>query len=251
MPDILFERDGHVLEIRLNRPEKRNALTGAMYAGIAEGLETADSDPAIRCVLLSAAGEGFCAGNDLNDFLADRSRLEERPSGRFLRVLSGARTVIVAAVQGNAVGVGTTMLLHCDLIVAASNAAFSVPFVRLGLTPEAGSSLLLPALAGRQRAMEHFLLGEPFGAEQALSYGMVNRVVPPAVLRDTARDLARRIAALPPEAVRETKRLVASGPAGVPARIAEEGPVFSARLGSPEAKEAMTAFFEKRTPRFG
>ncbi|HET6181969.1 MAG TPA: enoyl-CoA hydratase [Acetobacteraceae bacterium] len=238
-----------IMEIRLNRPEKKNALTGAMYAAIADALGAAEADRTVRCVLLCAAGDSFCAGNDLNDFLADRSGIEERPSGWFLRALAGAQTVIVAAVQGAAVGVGATMLLHCDLIVAAPDAALSVPFVRLGVTPEAASSLLLPRLIGHQRAMELFLLGEPIGAEQALAHGLVNRIVEASKLLESARALASRVASLPPEAVRATKRLARTA-AGIAGQMAAEAPVFAERLRSPETKEAMTAFFEKRQPHF-
>jgi enoyl-CoA hydratase/carnithine racemase len=245
---VLVGTADRVMEVRLNRPDKRNALTRAMYGAIADALLAAEADPGIRCVLLCAEGEVFCAGNDLNDFLADQSGIGDRPQGRFLRALTGAKKILVAAVQGSAVGVGTTMLLHCDLILAAQGASFSVPFVRLGVTPEAGSSALLPAALGRQRAMEHFLLGEPFSAELAHACGMVNRIVEPARLGTAARELARAIADLPPEAVCEAKRLVRLD-APLAERMAEEEAVFSKCLRSAEAKEAMAAFFEKRAPR--
>lgn len=247
---ILVSTNDGIAEIRLNRPDKYNAITLAMYQAMADALVASDEDPAVRAVLIVANGETFSAGNDLNDFVANPPAGDDAPVFRFLRAISTARKVVVAAVQGSAVGVGTTMLLHCDLVIAAQSAKLQVPFVSLGLVPEAASTLLLPRLIGYQRAAEFVLLGEPINAETAHRYGMVNRVVADPQLYDTTRSLALAVAARPPEAVRQTKALLRSAPNTVAERIAQEGAVFRARLGSPELKEAVAAFFEKRAPNF-
>lgn len=241
-----------VLELRLDRPDKRNALTRPMYAAMADAFEAAAADRAVRCVLLCGSGDAFCAGNDLADFVSGAPPLaEDSPSRRFLRAISGHPKPIVAAVQGNAVGIGTTMLLHCDLVVLADDARLALSFVKLGLVPEAASSLLLPRLVGHHRAAELMLLGEPVDATTALSLGIGNRVVARAALLPTARDLAQRLAAQAPDALRLTKALLKSPVSDVPGRMEEEGRHFSAQLQSAELKEAVAAFFEKRAPDFG
>jgi enoyl-CoA hydratase/carnithine racemase len=247
---VEFLRDEGILEIRLNRPDKKNALTVAMYAAMADALVAAEPDPAIRVVLFTAAGDAYCAGNDLNDFIAKPPSGPDSPVFRFLRALSEATKVIVAAVQGPAVGIGTTMLLHCDLVVAGQGAKLSVPFVNLGLVPEAASSLLLPRLIGHQRAAELFLLGESFDAAMAHAYGLVNRVVEDAEIQAVARGLARQIAAKAPGAVRLIKKLMKSKSATVPERMVEEAHDFGAQLASAELREAVAAFFQKRPPDF-
>lgn len=244
--------DGGVLELRIDRAEKKNALTRPMYAALADALEAAAANDAVRCVLLCGSGDGFCAGNDLKDFVSGAPPLAEAsPSRRFLAAISTHPKPIVAAVQGVAVGVGTTMLLHCDLVVLAEGAKLSLPFVKLGLVPEAASSLLLPRLAGHQRAAEMMLLGEPIDAAMAHAIGLANRVVPEVELMPTARGLATKLAAQAPTALRLTKALLKSRTTDVPARMEEEGRHFTAQLQSAELKEAVAAFFEKRAPEFG
>ncbi len=244
--------EGGVLELRMDRPEKRNALTRPMYTALAEALEAAAGDAAVRAVLLCGSGDGFCAGNDLADFISGAPPLgEDSPSRRFLRAISSQPKPIVAAVQGNAVGIGTTMLLHCDLVVLAEGAKLLLPFVKLGLVPEAASSLLLPRLVGHQRAAEMMLLGEPLDAATAREVGLANRVVAPAALMETARGLALKLAAQAPTALRLTKALLKGGAGEVAARMDEEARLFTAQLQSDELKEAVAAFFEKRAPNFG
>jgi enoyl-CoA hydratase/carnithine racemase len=243
--------EGGIATIAFARPDKKNAITAAMYAAMADGLAAAAADPAVRAVLITGSAECFTAGNDLQDFLANPPSGEDSPVWRFLRGLAGFPKPVVAAPCGVAVGVGTTLLLHCDLVYAGDNARFSVPFAALGLCPEAASSLLMPAIAGWQRAAEKLLLGEPFGAEEAREMGIVNRVLPAAEAIGFARAQAAKLAALPPASLRETKRLMKGAMAdAIPARMAEEGVVFGRMLRAPEAREAFTAFFEKRRPDF-
>ena len=246
---VVISRADGVLEIRLDRPEKKNALTRAMYDAMADAFEQVDADPTLRVGLLTGTGDTFTSGNDITDFQA-RGTSGRSSASRFLPTISTMQKPLIAAVNGAAVGVGTTMLMHCDLIVAARSARFVMPFTSLGLVPEAASSLLFPRLLGTQRASALLLLGEPLDAEAAHEWGFVNRVVDDARLMDTAREMARRLAALPPEAVRLTKRLIRHGTPDVSARMAEELALFSERLGSPEAREAFAAFMEKRKPDF-
>jgi enoyl-CoA hydratase/carnithine racemase len=206
--------------------------------------------PAIRAVLFSGAGGAFCAGNDLNDFVGDPPTGMESPAFRFLRAVSTAQKVLVAAVHGAAVGIGTTMLLHCDLVVAVRSAKLSLPFVALGLVPEAASTLLLPRAVGHLRATELLLLGEPIDAETALRWGLVNRIVDDERLIDTAMELVTRVASLPPAAVRLTKQLLKDDRGGVGVRIEQEADIFLDRLKAPEFQEAASAFLEKRPPDF-
>jgi enoyl-CoA hydratase/carnithine racemase len=248
---IVVGIEDRIARVELARVDKKNALTGEMYAQLAAALERADGDPQVRAVLLHGTAECFCAGNDLADFLSRGPGSGPSPAFAFMRALSGARKPVVAAVGGPAVGIGTTMLLHCDLVFAATNAKFQLPFVPLGIVPEFASTLLLPALAGHQRAAELLLLGQPFGAEEARAAGFVTRVVAPAELLERARGAAAALAALPPASVRLTKDLMKRRHAqAITDQMAEEWRVFRERLESPEAREAMTAFFEKRKPDF-
>jgi enoyl-CoA hydratase/carnithine racemase len=251
MRQILTETKDRVLRIEIARPEKKNALTLDMYRDMVEGLAVAEADPGVRVVLIHGAPECFTAGNDLKDFLDRPPHSEASPAFRFIRALATFAKPLVAAVNGAAVGIGTTMLLHCDLVYAAPGARFQMPFVPLGLVPEAGSSFLLPYVAGYQRAAELLLLGQPFDAEKALAAGFVTEIIPEDELLEHARDAALGVAALPPAAVRAAKALMRKPIAGnLEEAIAAEGATFTQRLGSPEAKEAMTAFFEKRKPDF-
>jgi enoyl-CoA hydratase/carnithine racemase len=248
--EISVEHIGHVLHIGFDRPNKRNAVTRSMYEAMTAAMAIAETDPAVRSVLFSGSGEAFCAGNDLNDFVADPPTGMESPAFRFLHAISTAQKVLVAAVHGAAVGIGATMLLHCDLVVAARSTKLSLPFVALGLVPEAASTLLLPRAVGHLRASELLLLGEPIDAETALRWGLVNRVVDDEKLIDAAMELATRAASLPPSAVRLTKQLLKDDRGGVAVRIEQEADIFVERLRSPEFQEAASAFLEKRPPDF-
>ena len=246
-PDLTVRRDGGVLHLALARPAKKNALTRAMYAGLAEALDGAAADASVRAVVLSGSAGVFTAGNDLGDFLMDPPTGPDSPVFRFLRAASTFPKPLIAAVEGPAVGIGTTILLHCDLAYAAPDARFKMPFVDLGLVPEAASSLLLPRVAGAMRAAEWLLFGEAFSAQSALAAGLVNEVVEDPIAR--ALERAHTLAAKPPEAVRLTKALLRrADAAAVQETMAVEGAHFAERLASPEAQEAFTAFFEKRAP---
>jgi enoyl-CoA hydratase/carnithine racemase len=248
---IKSEVSNRVARVELARLDKKNALTADMYGGLADAISGADADPQVRVVLLRGAPDCFCAGNDVADFLKRPPLAQGSPSARFFEAMQAARKPIVAAVGGPAVGIGTTMLLHCDLVYAASNARFQLPFVPLGITPEFGSTYILPLLAGYQRAAELLLLGQPFTAEKAHEVGIVTAVVSPEQLFPEAEKAAAALAALPPESVRLTKQLMKKRHAQIVREtIAEEVKVFGERLGSAEAKEAMSAFLEKRKPDF-
>jgi len=248
---IEVSTEGGIATIAFARPEKKNAITAAMYAAMADGLDAAAADPAVRVVVIQGSADCFTAGNDLQDFIANPPQGEESPVFRFLHAIAGFAKPIVAAPCGVAVGVGTTLLLHCDLIYAGDNARFSTPFTQLGLCPEAASSLLLPAVAGWQRAAEKLMLGEAFDASEAQAMGIVNRVLPAAEALAFARAQAGKLARLPAASLRETKRLMKGALAAeIPRRMDEEGEVFRRMLGAPEAREAFTAFFEKRKPDF-
>jgi enoyl-CoA hydratase/carnithine racemase len=248
--DVVITRADSVMEIRFNRPEKKNALTRAMYAEVVQAFESADADPLIRVMLLTGTGDTFTSGNDIKDFQQRVATNAPASASPFLSALSSLQKPLIGAVNGAAIGVGTTMLAHCDLIVAARSARFVMPFTSLGLVPEAGSSLLFPQLLGQQRANALLLLGDAMDATTALHWGFVNQVVDDGALLDTARGLARRLAALPPQAVRMTKRLIRRGAPDLPGRISEELDAFRDRLHSPEAAEAFAAFVEKRKPDF-
>lgn len=247
-----------VRSLILNRPEKKNALTHAMYAALADGLVGADADPALRAVLLAAEGDAFTAGNDLNDFLAGGAEAvsgiggtgDKRPVVRFLEAIGGGQTPLVAAVQGRAVGIGLTMLLHCDLVVASEDAELRAPFIDLGLPPEAASTLLLPQRVGQAKAAEILLLAAPVPAREALALGLVNAVVPRDRLRAEALARAQALAAKPPGALREARALLRGDRRLIAERMAEEGRLFAACLAGEEFREAASAFFEKRAPDF-
>ncbi|MCY7319957.1 MAG: enoyl-CoA hydratase [Ramlibacter sp.] len=250
-PDILTHVESGVMTLTLNRLERKNSITAAMYALLADAIEQAAADPAIRVVVLQGHETIFCAGNDIGDFLNQPPAGTDSPVFRFLRGIASFPKPLVAAVCGPAVGIGTTLLLHCDLVYAGDNAAFSMPFVNLGLCPEAASSLLVPQMFGYHRAAEALLLGEPFMAEAALEVGLVNRVVPPLEANGVAQAAARKLAAKPPSSLAETKRLMKHGmQAQVLRQMAEEGASFGRMLGEPAAKEAFGAFMDKRKPDF-
>lgn len=247
---IVSTVERRIARVRLNRSEKKNAITAEMYVELAEALAAADADPQVRAILLAGSRDCFTAGNDLADFL-ERPAGVRSPAWRFFEVLPALAKPVVAAVAGPAVGIGTTLLLHCDLVYAADNARFQLPFVALGIVPEFGSTYLLPLLAGYQRAAELLLLAQPFGADKARELGLVCEVVPAEKLLDTAEQAALRLAELPPESLRLTKRLMkAAHTEQVRRVIDEEGRIFAARLDSAEAKEALRAFLEKRKPDF-
>jgi enoyl-CoA hydratase/carnithine racemase len=248
---IRARTENRIATIELARLDKKNALTADMYGDLADAIAAADKDPQARVVMLRGAPDCFCAGNDVGDFLKRPPLVEGSPSARFFAAMQELRKPMVAAVGGPAVGIGTTMLLHCDLVYAASNARFQLPFVSLGITPEFGSTYILPLLAGYQRAAELLLLGQPFTAEKAREVGIVTAVVPQESLFAEAEKAAATLAALPPQSVQLTKQLMKKRHAQlVRETIAEEVKVFGERLGSAEAKEAMSAFLEKRKPDF-
>jgi len=251
MSDILVHQDAGVLTLTFNRVARKNSIHVAMYDTLATAIEQAAGDDATRAIVIQGHETVFSAGNDIEDFLKHKPAGKDSPVFRFLRGIASCPKPIVAAVCGPAVGVGTTMLFHCDLVYAGDNAAFSMPFVNLGLCPEAASSLLVPQMLGYHRAAEALLLGEPFLAEAALEVGLVNRVVPPAECNALAQTQARKLAAKPLAALIETKRLMKAGQAPlVQARMQEEGASFARLMAGPAAKEAFAAFFEKRKPDF-
>ena len=251
VPDILTHVDAGVMTITLNRVARKNSITADMYSALADALESANHDVAVRAVVIQGHETVFSAGNDIGDFLNNPPATSEAPVFRFLRGLSSFPKPIVASVCGPAVGIGTTMLFHCDLVYAGDNAAFSMPFVNLGLCPEAASSFLAVQLMGYPRAAEALLLGEPFMAETALEMGLITRIVPPAEANALAQRQAQKLAAKPLTSVMETKRLMKKGNAGMVAeRMAEEGTSSGRMLHEPAAREAFSAFMEKRRPDF-
>jgi len=251
MSDILEHSDAGVLTLTFNRVDKKNSITSAMYSALADGVERAAADPAVRVLLIQGHETIFSAGNDIGDFLNQPPSTQDSPVFRFLRAIATLPKPAVAAVAGPAVGIGTTLLFHCDLVYAGDNAAFSMPFVNLGLCPEAASSLLVPRMFGYHRAAEALLLGEPFFAEAALEVGLVNRVLPPTEVNAYAQAQAKKLAAKPLSSLVETKRLMkGSEQAQVLAKMAEEGQSFGRMLREPAAREAFSAFMEKRKPDF-
>ena len=249
--DILIHHEAGVCTLTFHRVDKKNAFTQAMYSQLAQALTDAAADAATRVVLLQGDATVFSAGNDIGDFLNHPPSNEDAPVFRFLRALASFPKPLVAAVCGPAVGIGTTMLLHCDLVYAGDNAAFALPFVNLGLCPEAGSSLLLAQTMGYHRAAEALLLGEPFLAEAALEVGLVNRVLPPTECNGVAQAQAKKLAAKPLSSLIETKRLMKKHQLPqIAAVMAEEGASFGRMLREPAAREAFGAFMEKRHPDF-
>ena len=242
--------EGGVLTVTLDRPDKKNAITQAMYAALSEAMERARADDAVRAVLLRAEGDSFSAGNDIGDFIAIGSQTEQpfdMAVFRYLKALAELDKPLIAAVKGRAVGIGLTMLLHCDLVVVAEDALLSVPFVNLALAPEAASSLLLPAVVGHQRAFELFALGEPVDGRTAAAWGLANRVVPAEAVEATAAELAAKVAARAPNSIRKTKRLMRDAES-LWALMQREGEAFGSQMRSPEAMEAFMAFTQKRAP---
>ena len=248
---IGYQFEQGVVTLTFDRPDKKNAITGEMYEVITRHLREASADKAVRAVLFTGVGTAFTAGNDLKDFSDPKFARPDSPVLSFMQSLATFDKPVVAAVNGLAVGIGVTMLLHCDLVYAAEGAGFSMPFVNLGLVPEFGSTLLLPMIAGRVRAAEKLLLGRPFNTAEALAMGIINAVLPPAELLAHAQGVARSFAVLPPGAVRETKQLLRKAQAAlVHEAIMREAAVFGPRLAGPEAREAIAAIREKRAPDF-
>lgn len=251
MKPILSHFENSVLTLTFNRAEKKNSLTSAMYEDLADALSGADVDSQTKVVLIQGHETVFSAGNDIADFLQQPASSEDSPVFRFLRGIATFPKPLIASVCGPAVGIGTTLLFHCDLVYAGDNAAFSMPFVNLGLCPEAGSSLLAAQIMGHQRAAEALLLGEPFLAETALEMGLVSRVLPPTEVNAYAQQQARKMAAKPLPSLMETKRLMKTDlTPQVLARIKQEAVVFGRMLKEPAAIEAFSAFMEKRKPVF-
>ncbi|MEB0138641.1 MULTISPECIES: enoyl-CoA hydratase [unclassified Undibacterium] len=253
--DILTQTENGILTINFNRPEKKNAITAAMYQSMADALRAAETDVAVRVILITGKPEIFTAGNDLEDFVKNAGTLADPhalpPVYQFMQALNDAGKPVIAAVSGAAVGIGTTLLMHCDLIYLADNARLSMPFTQLGLCPEFGSSLVFQQIVGYQRAAEKLMLGEAFNAEEAFQMGFVNKVLPLAELLPYALQQAAKFVALPAASVRATKRLMkGTQPAAIATKMDEENRYFAAMLNAPEAKEAFMAFFQKRKPDF-
>ena len=249
---VLTELHNHTLTVRLNRPDRKNALTHEMYTALGDALQQAEQNDQVRCVLFCGSEDCFTAGNDLGDFTKGLpGAFQETPVGRFLFLLASSGKPVVAAVNGPAVGIGTTMLLHCDMVVAGENARFQMPFANLGLCPEGGSSLLLPAWLGRVRAAELLMLGDAFTAEDAKTMGLINQICPPEDTENQARTLCDRLSAQAPAAIRATKEML-NRPTleSLKEAMLAEGERFSERLKSDEAAEAFAAFKEKRKPDF-
>lgn len=251
IPQILVQLESRVLTLSFNRPERKNALTLAMYGALADLIKTADTDNAIRVLVLTGTDEFFTSGNDLMDFMNEPDIHPNHPVVRFIEALRNCGKPVVAIVRGHAVGIGTTMLLHCDLVYAADDARMQLPFVNLGLCPEYGSSYLVPRLLGQQKAAELFLLGEVFSGADAAALGLITKSVPRDELTEYARAKIARLALQPPAAVRRTKALLRVGTnAAVDSSLNAEYVGFAAGLVSEECKESVTAFFEKRAPDF-
>jgi enoyl-CoA hydratase/carnithine racemase len=248
MSDLIVSDDGPIRTLRMNRLAKKNALTPEMYAAMAAAIEESGTNGAIRCLLIAGGPGSFCAGNDIGDFMkaADEGGALNRPSLRFLYSLVRCEKPLVAAVCGVAVGVGTTMLLHCDYVVAAADARFSTPFVALGLTPEAASSLIAPRLMGHANAFSLLVMGRPLDAGEAKALGIVNTVVAAADVEAEAMKAARDISALPPEGVLASRRLLRGSREEIIAHIDMEAEEFKVRLKSPEARAAFTGFLTRK-----
>jgi enoyl-CoA hydratase/carnithine racemase len=251
MSDIITERSGNILRIQLNRPERKNAMTSAMYITLADLLSNAAKDEQIRVVLWHGAGDSFSAGNDIQDFLKNPPGAGESPQSRLIEALIDFDKPIVVAVQGAAIGGGTTMLTHCDFVFAGESAKFQMPFINLAVVPEFGSSCTVPARVGYLRAAELILLGLPFNAKRAAELGLVTRVLADEDLLANATQTARDLAKKPPAALQACKRLMKSSTRDRLERAVKlENEEFAARVRSAEAREAFTAFLEKRKPNF-
>lgn len=252
MSGIIISREGSAQVLRFDRVAKKNALTGEMYTALADALERGDADDTVACHVILGQDGVFTAGNDISEFAAsamgDGATL--KAVLRYIQLLPRVKKPMVAGVQGLAVGIGTTLLLHCDIVLASEDAQFRTPFLDLGLVPEAGSSLLVPARMGYQRAFEMLVLGAPFSAERMREAGLVNAIVPAADLEARVMGIAQALAAKPPKALAEARRLMRGNVEELATVVDEEARVFSALLRSPEAREAFQAFFEKRRPDF-
>ncbi|MFM7657204.1 MAG: enoyl-CoA hydratase [Burkholderiaceae bacterium] len=248
---IRFTVDQAIATLAFNRPEKKNAITAAMYQAAADALVEANANDAVRVIIITGDGEAFTAGNDLEDFLRHPPQGDHSPVAQFMHALRDVAKPVVAAVPGLAIGIGTTLLMHCDLVYASERAKFSLPFTQLGLCPEFGSSVLLPRMAGYQRAAEKLLLGEAFDAHEAERIGLVNRVLAPDQLMPFVEGQAGKLSALPTESLRLTKRLMRADLSGaVTAAMQTETQHFTRMLTEADAKEAFSAFLEKRKPVF-
>ena len=247
--DIETSRDGATLIIRFARPAKKNALTIAMYARMNAALAEAAADKTVRAVVFGSTSDTFTAGNDLADFMQNPPTGEDSPVFHFINALASFEKPLIAAVDGKGIGLGLTMLLHCDFVYASDRVSLTAPFVNLGLVPEAASSLLLPKLVGHARAAEILLLGEPIDAKTALALGLVNAVLPPDQVMPRALEVARKLADKAPNAVKLSKALMKDRGA-IAERMKQEGALFISQLASPEVAEAIGAFFEKRKPDF-
>ncbi len=253
-PSVRVDFADGVLTATLARPEKKNAITQAMYSTLAEATQRARTDDAVRVLMFKAEGDSFSAGNDIADFIAIGSQggggqMTDAPVFQFLKALAELDKPAVAAVRGRAVGIGLTLLLHCDMVVVAEDALLSAPFINLALAPEAASSLLLPQVLGHQRAFEIFALGEPIDGRTALAWGLASRAVPAADVDATADGLAAKLAARAPNSIKKTKRLMRDAEA-LWSLMQREGDAFGSQMSSPEAMEAFMAFSQKRAPDF-
>ncbi|MEE2705237.1 MAG: enoyl-CoA hydratase [Pseudomonadota bacterium] len=248
--DVIKESNDRVVTITISRPKKKNALTLNMYTKLTEFINDACSSSEVRVIHLRGSGDSFTAGNDLNDFMQNPPNDENSPVFQFMKSLLSAEKPIVAEVNGLAIGIGTTLLLHCDLVYSSVNARFQLPFINLGLVPEFASSLMLPLLSGYQRAAEILMIGDQFDAKTAKEIGLINNYFPPDKLSNEVNEVIESLASKPPIALRETKRLMKSNNALISKVIESEGKIFRNQLLGPEVKEAITAFFEKRKPKF-
>jgi enoyl-CoA hydratase/carnithine racemase len=251
MSEILTERSGSILRVQLNRPAKKNAMTSGMYVTLADILNNAAKDERIRVVLWHGAGDSFCAGNDVEDFLKNPPGPGESPQARLANALINFDKPLIAAVHGAAVGGGTTMLTHCDFVYAGESAKFQMPFINLGLVPVFGSSYSIPARIGHLRAAELILLGLPFDARRAAELGLVTHVVPDQKLLATATETAQKLAEKPAGALQACKRLMKrSSREQIEQAMKVENEEFASLVRSADAREAFTAFIEKRPPDF-
>ena len=250
--EVMITRAKEIQILRINRPDKKNALTRPMYKALCDAIEAGDADAGIAVHLITGTGGMFTAGNDINDFLAAGTAATGGANEvlRFIRLLPRIKKPVIAAVEGIAIGIGTTLLFHCDLVYATPDATFATPFLDLGLVPEAGSSLLMPRTMGHQRSFEMLVLGQSFTAERGREAGFVTAVVPGGDLESVAMRAAKRLAAKPPEALSIARKLLRGEPDEIARRVDEEAIAFERRLRSPEAREAFQAFLEKREPRF-
>jgi enoyl-CoA hydratase/carnithine racemase len=251
-PEIIVERSDAVQVLRINRPDKKNALTRPMYSALCDAIESGDADPAVAVHVITGTGGMFTAGNDIKDFLAAGTGAGGQVHDvlRFIRLLPRIKKPLIAAVEGIAIGIGTTLLFHCDLVYASPDATFATPFLDLGLVPEAGSSLLMPHMMGYQRSFDMLVMGDTFTAERGLAAGFVNAIVPAAELEIFALKAARRLARKPPEALAIARAMLRDSVDEIAKRVDEEAVAFEQRLKTPEAREAFQAFLEKRPPQF-